>query len=104
MYRNGFDEDRSMIPVCANCKEIYIDGDRYCRYCGAPLGQPAYIPEDFACIYGPEPVEREHYCSRCGYTWITTQMIDKENYCPKCGGYAPGRCLDPSEEEDLLIR
>ncbi len=102
MFRNEFDTDTYTKEVCANCKQTYIKGDKYCRYCGAPLGDPVYIQEVFACIYGPEPVERVHNCSRCGYTWTTTQMIDDERYCPKCGGYAPGRCTDPSREEFLI--
>ena len=28
-----------MRKVCANCKENYINGDKYCRYCGAPMGE-----------------------------------------------------------------
>ena len=54
-----------MRKVCANCGENYINGDKYCRYCGAPMGKPAYIEEDFACIYGPPPVKRTHTCAKC---------------------------------------
>ena len=75
--------------VCANCGEPYIDGDKYCRFCGAPMGKPEYIEEDFACIYGPPPVKRTHVCRKCGYKWTTEQMIDNERRCPKCGGPAP---------------
>ena len=75
--------------VCANCKNSYREGDKYCRYCGAPLGTPEFIDEDFACIYGPPPVERAHKCAKCGFTWTTTLMIDNEKWCPKCGGEAP---------------
>ena len=75
--------------VCANCKNTYIEGDSYCRFCGAPMGKPDYIEEEFACIYGPPPVKRKHKCAKCGYTWSTEQMIDNERWCPKCGGPAP---------------
>ena len=75
--------------VCANCKNAYREGDKYCRYCGAPLGKPDYIEENFACIYGPPPVEREHRCKKCGFTWKTCLMIDDEKWCPQCGGEAP---------------
>ena len=75
--------------VCANCKNIYIEGDRYCRFCGAPLGKPKYINEDFGCIYGPPPVRRVHKCKKCMYMWETNEMIDRERFCPKCGGPAP---------------
>ena len=80
---------KSVIEVCANCKEVYTKGDKYCRYCGAPMGQSQFITEDFACIYGPPPVKRTHKCRKCGYSWKTVRMIDKELYCPKCGGSAP---------------
>ena len=77
--------------VCANCKNSYREGDKYCRYCGAPLGTPEFIDEDFACIYGPPPVERAHKCAKCGFTWTTSLMIDNEKWCPKCGGEAPAK-------------
>lgn len=75
--------------VCANCKETYIEGDKYCRFCGAPMAQPEFIKEDFATIYGPPPVTRTHTCEKCGFTWQTCQMIDDERFCPECGGPAP---------------
>ena len=78
-----------MKKVCANCKNNYREGDKYCRYCGAPLGKPDFIEEDFACIYGPPPVERIHKCDKCGFTWKTSLMIDDERWCPQCGGEAP---------------
>ena len=76
--------------VCGNCKKDYIEGDRYCRFCGAPLGRPEFIDDDFGCIYGPAPTERVHKCDKCGFEWRTIKMVDKEQYCPKCGGNAPG--------------
>lgn len=78
-----------MREVCGNCKNTYREGDKYCRYCGAPLGKPDYIEEHFACIYGPEPKERVHKCENCGYEWETCLMIDDEKHCPVCGGPAP---------------
>lgn len=85
------------LKVCANCKNTFVQGDKYCRYCGAPLGKPDYIEEDFACIYGPPPMKRIHKCAECGYSWATNLMIDDEKFCPKCGGAAPVK----SEEEWL---
>ena len=82
--------------VCANYKNAYRDGDKYCRYCGAPMGKPDFIEEDFACIYGPPPVTRVHKCKKCGYTWSTSLMIDSERWCPECGGEAP--CAEDSVE------
>ena len=83
--------------VCANCGGPYIEGDRYCRYCGAPMGKPSYIEEDIQCIYGPPPVTRLHKCEKCGYTWETRRMIDRERCCPRCGGSAP---YTEHEDED----
>ena len=80
--------------VCANCKNSYFDGDRYCRFCGAPMGTPVLINETFACIYGPPPKRRIHTCAKCGYSWETELMLDKQCYCPKCGGNAPGESSD----------
>ena len=83
--------------VCANCGGPYIEGDRYCRYCGAPMGKPSYIEENIQCIYGPPPVTRLHKCEKCGYTWETRRMIDRERCCPRCGGSAP---YTEHEDED----
>lgn len=92
-YLLGFDAyermNTSMRKVCANCKNEYIRGDKYCRYCGAPMGKPTYIKENFACIYGPPPIKRTHTCAKCGYSWETYEMVDLERWCPKCGGSAP---------------
>ncbi len=78
-----------MIKVCANCKNTYIEGDKYCRYCGAPMGKPDYIEEYFEEIYGPPPMTRVHKCANCGYSWETVLMDDSEKWCPKCGNSAP---------------
>lgn len=85
--------------VCANCRHTYIEGDKYCRYCGAPMGSPQFIIEDFGCIYGPPPVKRTHKCKKCGFSWQTNLMIDDESFCPECGGPAPaegGEGCEPS--------
>ena len=93
-YLNKFEEEGTMIElgqkrkVCANCGNSYREGDKYCRYCGAPMGTPEFIVEEIACIYGPPPVSRTHKCGKCGYTWKTTLMIDDEKYCPECGSAA----------------
>ncbi len=77
--------------VCANCRQTYIEGDKYCRYCGAPMGTPIFIDEVFECVYGPEPMKRYHICAKCGYSWETNLMTDLERFCPKCRGKAPGK-------------
>ena len=79
----------SSLIVCANCGNTYIEGDRYCRFCGAPMGKPKFIMQEFACIYGPPPVKRVHKCVKCGFTWETCSMVDRQEFCPRCGGDAP---------------
>ncbi len=94
------DDMNRKMKVCSNCKEPYREGDKYCRYCGAPMGRPEFIKEDFACIYGPQPMERTHKCRKCGYSWVTCYMIDDERFCPKCGGSAPvSESSDPWGDE-----
>ena len=96
-------DDVSGVPkrkVCANCNQPYNPEDRYCRFCGAPMGSPDYIEEDFAAIYGPPPVERIHICEKCGYSWTTNSMIDYQRYCPRCGGSAPAEVKEDPEWQD----
>lgn len=83
--------------VCANCGNDYMEGDKYCRYCGAPMGKAEYIEDELQMIYGPPPMKRVHTCDKCGYSWETEKMLDWERYCPKCGGPAP-----VTAEEDLF--
>ena len=88
-------------PSCGNCGMGYNPADRYCRYCGAPNGDPVYIDDDFACIYGPCPMVRVHTCRSCGHRWETELMVDRERYCPKCGGRAPYIEADRERDPDL---
>lgn len=84
-----------MRKVCKNCKATYIEGDKYCRFCGARLGEPLllgeihYINDSFACVYGPPPMKRTHTCKKCEHSWETQMMVDKQRHCPECGGKAP---------------
>ena len=80
---------KNKVKVCANCRSGYIEGDRFCRFCGAKMGKAEFIEEDIGCIYGPPPMRRVHVCEKCGYTWETNQMIDNSRFCPECGGRAP---------------
>ena len=83
--------------ICANCKSRYIEGDKYCRYCGAPNGSPEYIQETFASIYGP-PYRSAHKCKECGFSWENSGLgSDRQKWCPKCGGKAPVEDLDRSK-------
>ena len=77
--------------VCAKCGRIYIPKDRYCRFCGTPMGLPEFIEQDdgFICANGPEAVKRLHICVQCGHMWKTELMVDEQRYCPICGGRAP---------------
>ncbi len=81
--------DKPMRKVCANCKEEYFEGDKYCRFCGAPMGKPDYIEDVILLLYGPPPIKRVHTCVNCGYSWEIYRMVDEGGYCPKCGGDAP---------------
>ena len=89
-----------LCKVCGNCKNTYLEGDRYCRFCGAPMGTPVFIEEEFSCLYGPMPVRRTHKCEKCGHTWETIKMIDNERWCPKCGKPAP--VVRSEDESDML--
>jgi hypothetical protein len=41
---------------CAACGNVALDGDRFCRACGAALGAPPASPEDLsAAHYAPQP-------------------------------------------------
>ena len=89
--------------LCANCRHIYIEGDRYCRFCGAPMGTPEYIDDIDDLIeelYGPPPITRIHKCPQCGYSWKTHEMVDFERWCPKCGSPAPGEPFDDTIDLD----
>ena len=76
--------------VCANCGNDYFEGDKYCRYCGAPMGKPKFVNIVYSILYGPNPpIVRTHTCSKCGFTWDTDLIFDDQLYCPKCGSKAP---------------
>ncbi len=77
--------DGTMVKLCGNCKNTWREGDKYCRYCGAPLNNPTYKLREFYTMYGPLPVRRKHSCPDCGFVWTATLMSDNERYCPKCG-------------------
>ena len=79
------DPNENLAKVCRNCSSSWHDGDRFCRYCGAPMDQPGYMIREFACIYGPRPVVRVHRCMKCRFRWQTELMIDEEKFCPRCG-------------------
>ncbi len=82
-------EGTPMRKVCPDCGNKWIEGDRYCRFCGSPTATPTFTPERFATIYGPPPMNRLHQCAACGHEWVTCLMVDREKYCPLCGGEAP---------------
>ena len=84
-------KSKEKIFVCNNCSYVVKTDDKYCRKCGNEIGKGAYVPTEdiMQCIYGPPPIERDHTCEKCGYSWSTCLMVDCENRCPKCGGNAP---------------
>ena len=40
---NSKESDISKREICRNCNNPYIEGDRYCRFCGAPMGKAEFI-------------------------------------------------------------
>ena len=92
-----------MRKVCSNCKNTYIEGDKYCRFCGAPMGKPDFIEERFAYLYGPPPIRRVHTCANCGFSWETNQMDDKQRWCPQCGGSAPAKNYKETRFESFIL-
>ena len=91
-----------MGKVCGSCGSDWVEGDRYCRTCGAPLGEPRVIPDAPApVLYGPEPPkERAYRCTRCGFSWTAWAVTDEGRFCPRCGGSATGRELRRPEGQD----
>ena len=67
--------------ICSNCKNRYTEGDKFCRYCGAPNGTPVYIIDRYAMIYGP-PYSAVHKCEKCGYEPAEGTT---PRFCPECG-------------------
>ena len=86
----GIQNPNYVIPgknQCGNCHAFLGKDDLFCRKCGTKAGEGAFEPYwNFeSCIYGPPPIERDHSCPNCGYSWKNCVMIDDDRYCPKCG-------------------
>ena len=94
-------EDMTKEKICRNCKNSWREGDKYCRYCGAPLDYPDYKIKEFYTIYGPRPVRRKHSCKKCKYTWDTDLMVDKEEHCPRCGSSVEIVVIEDDTEHHL---
>lgn len=86
-FQNGPQMIKPGKDQCGNC-HAYLGDDAYCRYCGTKAGEGAFEPymNYEQCVYGPPPIEREHTCQACGFSWRTNMMIDNQQFCPKCGG------------------
>ena len=81
--------DRKELQVyCQSCEKVAEPSDKYCRYCGAAIGQPKFRPgvRNIAQIYGPPPMRKEHNCEACGHRWRSFGGSDEQKYCPVCGG------------------
>ena len=81
---------------CGNCHSILEDDDKYCRYCGTPRGEGAFLPYKniVMCIYAP-PIETKHKCKKCGYSWVTNALgRDRAEYCPRCRGKLKSKYKD----------
>ena len=96
-------QDLPQKKVCPNCNNTWREGDRYCRYCGALMDNPAFITASYSTIYGPMPMDRTHLCTACGYKWTTHLMIDREAYCPECGAKAPVVRGENSHEPEGIL-
>ncbi len=71
---------------CGNCFAKLEKHDKYCRYCGTPRGEGAFLPSENEPlrIYAP-PVTTRHKCTNCGYSWVIKRLgRDRAEYCPKC--------------------
>ena len=69
---------------CGNCHSMLSAKDKYCRYCGTPVGEGKFQPykNETYCVYGP-PVKELWHCPDCGYAWRSTVMGgDNPKYCP----------------------
>ena len=112
MFDKLFHKEELIYPgkdQCGNC-HAYIGDDAYCRQCGTKAGEGAYEPYmNFnGCVYGPPPVERNHICEKCGYSWTNCVMIDHDRFCPKCGeavkvieeGRMPVQIFEPMPNEE----
>ena len=72
---------------CGNCHSHLNLKDKYCRYCGTPVGEGAFEPykNETYCVYGP-PVKELWCCPDCGYKWRSVVMGgDHAKFCPICG-------------------
>lgn len=84
--------------VCSNCKNDYIEEDKYCRFCGHLSENPIYTTND---NFNPElgifrskhKITKEyiifsniHTCDKCNHQWKAFGYgEDTQDYCPQCG-------------------
>lgn len=72
--------------ACSNCNNTYFKGDKYCRYCGAPMGSPVFITDYYTILYGPKPPKLKIFrCTKCDYTWNEHLFENEVRFCRECG-------------------
>jgi uncharacterized paraquat-inducible protein A len=72
---------------CGNCHSKLRARDKYCRYCGTPVGEGDFKPylNMTYCVYGP-PIKNLWQCPECGYAWRSIVLGgDHPRFCPRYG-------------------
>ncbi len=69
---------------CANCRHMFMNGDKYCRVCGTERGKGTYLPyKNQAWVMYGAPMKKRYKCGACGHVWISSQW--DSHFCPECG-------------------
>lgn len=87
---------------CGNCHSLLGKKDKYCRYCGTPVGEGKFKPyeNETYCVYGP-PIKELWRCPKCGHKWRSTVLGgDNPEFCPRCGSHKLDRL--ESEAKDFF--
>jgi len=66
--------------VCEECGTEAMDGDKFCRQCGAELGEE----EVYTCECGAEVLPNDNFCHKCGAAF-TNPDADQEDEPEKKG-------------------
>ena len=83
----------SSMKTCANCKEPWVDGNKYCLFCGAPYKQVNYIRPDHPCIYGPPPAPPQKGLLRNLKTALR-KLFGNNRFDPKLPAERPKTSID----------